>query len=51
MGAPGKNGGAGMLVVLRGSASVISDGGTQVFHPGQFGINSPQIAFGKILHH
>jgi hypothetical protein len=49
VGAPGKNGGAGMLVVLRGSPSGISDSGTQVFHPSQFGISSPQTAFGKIL--
>ncbi|MEU4547259.1 FG-GAP-like repeat-containing protein [Nonomuraea dietziae] len=50
VGAPGKNGGAGMLVVLRGSSSGVSESGTQVFHPGQFGIGSPQTAFGKILH-
>ncbi|MEU7899351.1 hypothetical protein AB0B45_41685 [Nonomuraea sp. NPDC049152] len=29
----------------------ISDSGTQVFHPSQFGISSPQTAFGKILNH
>nr|WP_082535278.1 FG-GAP-like repeat-containing protein [Nonomuraea pusilla] len=49
VGAPAKNGGAGMLVVLRGSASGVSDAGAQVFHPGQFGLDSPQTAFGGIL--
>ncbi|MFB9208762.1 hypothetical protein ACFFV7_46800 [Nonomuraea spiralis] len=48
-GAPAKNGGAGMLVVLRGSSDGVSATGTQVFHPSQYGIASPQTASGQTL--
>ncbi|MEU1721072.1 FG-GAP repeat protein [Nonomuraea sp. NPDC005692] len=49
VGAPAKNGGAGMLVVLRGSSGGVSATGTQVFHADQFGLASPDTAFGKLL--
>ncbi|MEU1385709.1 MULTISPECIES: FG-GAP repeat protein [unclassified Nonomuraea] len=48
-GAPVKNGGAGMLVVLRGSSGGVSATGTPLFHADRFGLASPDTAFGELL--
>lgn len=49
VGAPGKNGGNGMLAVLHGTGANVWTVTAQIVHPDQFGLGSPQTAFGKIM--
>ncbi|MEW9552193.1 FG-GAP-like repeat-containing protein [Nonomuraea sp. NPDC050783] len=49
IGAPGKNGGAGMVAVVHGTADGASATRAQVVHPAQIGMTSPAAAFGSDL--
>ncbi|MBB5962228.1 FG-GAP-like repeat-containing protein [Planomonospora venezuelensis] len=49
VGAPAKNGGAGMLTVLRGSGTGVATADAQIVHPRPVGVTYPQAAFGLVL--